>query len=173
MPTSSTPNLNPGAILHTRVDFSAIDVTSNSPISEPFTVSGPSGTGIIVVNLPTANKAVIQLTNSTSAGASYLKIHYPQPSNNKLYVTYAKKNSIFTDGYEDFNTTISAAFKADLLNWIKNGRTVTTTTTLTRTLTFSAYGLNTNQPSASVQFTIVFSAVFSGVVVPSGGGASR
>jgi hypothetical protein len=150
-------NLNPQSILNTEVDFSTTDTSSGNPITEPFTVSGPNDSGIIVNNL-SAGKAVIQLTTSTAEGASYLKIWYPQPSSNSFFVTYATKNSSWTDGYADYGTTVSTTFKSDLQAWIAQGRTFPHgTQPLFRTLTFTAYGINTNQPSAARQFTVVFS----------------
>jgi hypothetical protein len=156
-----TANLLPQNIRNSSVTFSTTDAISGDAVTEPFTVSGPTDTGVIVTNLTTGNKAVIQLTTSTANGASYLKIHYPQPGGNTVFITYASKDSTWSDGYKDFGTSVTTAFKTDLLNWIRNARTVSVNnTTLTRTLTFTAYGINTNQSSAARQFTIVFSGVF-------------
>lgn len=159
-----------GSPMAQRVSFETTDLTNGNPFVEPHTVNvtNPGGATIIPI---TGNKAVIPLTNSTSAGAYFLKLHYPQPGSSDFYVTFCIKTNGVTDGYYDYTTGIPSDFRADLRTWILNGTNLSITapaTSIARTITFTVYGIDTNVVSAAVQYSVKFTGVFGGNVVVSG-----
>jgi hypothetical protein len=71
------------------------------------------------------------------------------------------------DGYYDYVNGIPDAYRSALRTWIKDDRVtnINATTTLTKTLTFNVKGIDTNVVSATIPFTVTFSATFGGVLI--------
>lgn len=157
------------------VNFTTTNLSNGNTFVEPHTVSGPNGSFTVPLNAINigGNKVVVPLTSDTSPGAYYLKFHMPQPGSSEFYVTFAQKNLSYSDGYYDYTTGIPTDYRSDLRTFIADGATSIPTTphTRTKTLVFMVYGLDTNQTSAAVQFTVKFTAQF-GFTSSSGSGSS-
>lgn len=152
------------------VSFTTTNLDSGDLFEEPHTVSGPTGSFSVPLSIIpiVGNKIVIPLTSNTSAGANYLKLHLPQPGSSEFYVTYAQKNSAMADGYYDYQSGIPSGYRSDLRTFIADGTTIfpNQQTTFSKTLVFTVYGLDTNQVSAAIQYSVRFSALFGNVVAP-------
>jgi len=86
----------------------------------------------------------------------------PQPNSSKFYITYAVKNNSYADGYYDYQTGIPSQYRTDLRNFILDAAQSIPQfpTSITKTLVFSVYGLDTNQVSSAIQYKVIFSATF-------------
>src|ERR1017187_3996948 len=167
-----TPNTSPDtSTSRIKIALSSVDNTTGHPIIEDYSVSGPTGRNLLVIDLPVGNKAVVALSNSTVNGSPFLKIYYPTAGSDLFYITYAIADNTYQDGYQDLTGTIPATFIAALKNWINMGSALPINPiTIMRILTFSFYGTTTNQVASSTNFTVNFSGLFSATVVPAGGG---
>lgn len=162
--TLKNPNSLPQNVLNFSVKFTTTNLDSGTVFSEPFIVTGPSGSFNNALNYTTngSNKIFIPLTTNTTNGANYLKIWLPQPNSDKIYITFAKKASSMADGYYDYVSGIPTAYRTDLRNWILDGNTIQTNQPpLKKTLIFGAIGKNTNQVQESIEFRIQLSGIFS------------
>jgi len=128
-------------------------------ISEGHKIFGPYAQGITVSTLATGNKKVIPLTDSTGEGSHFLKLTFPDPtdtnsiSNSTLYVTFAKKDATYTDGYRDYETALPDSMIADIKTWINNGRAALNSSMIRyRKLVFTSYGRQTLQSENSLTF---------------------
>lgn len=144
-------------------------------IEEGHKMYGPYAQDITVVTLATGHKKVIPLTDNTGEGAHFLKLTFPDPTdtnsigNSTIYVTFAKKDVTYTDGYRDYETALPASYIADLKTWIDNGRSPLQSSQVRyRKLVFTTYGRQTLQPENSLTFEIRF--VYTGVVIGTGTG---
>lgn len=153
MGQSSNPNTPPASLnVKHEITFSTTITSTGDPLTENFKVSGPSEVSIITIP---GNKAVIPLKSTLNQGDPFIKLHFPMGASNTMYITYAKKDSNYLDGYEDLNS-INSNYKNDLKNWISGGSTPLPGVTVKKTLTFSAYGVDSNKPSDSVPFSVTF-----------------
>jgi hypothetical protein len=160
------PNQDPATIgfpMAQRVSFETTDLDFGNPFVEPHTVNVTNSGGATIIPI-TGNKAVVPLTNSTSAGANFLKLHYPQPGSSDFYVTFCTKTNGSADGYYDYTAGIPAAYRADLRSWILNGALVSfsSSVSITRQIVFTVYGLDTNVVSAAIQYAVKFTGTFGG-----------
>ena len=176
MPAQLLPtiqNINPytnAAIFKKEVQFSTIDEITSASITEGYNVNGPSHPTITPVALAGGTKFVVPLTTDTASGAPFLKFHLPNgTSSNKMYVTFAVKNSRMADGYYDYTTGIPSEYKTKLKNFIVaglNGQPLSFTQLAnlngpkTKEIRFTSYGSSTNKPAEAVTFYITFKAVF-------------
>ena len=164
---STFANSDPATIFNKQVSFSTVDLLTNTPVTEGYSVSSPSSTGIVVVPL-SSTKVVIPLTTTSGDGAPYLKIHLPTGAGNKMYVTFCVKSSAMADGYYDYKTGIPSAYRTALKSWIAGSSILIPTGTVQRRLKFTSYGISTNKPAEAITFYVSFQGVFAisgGVVV--------
>jgi len=169
------PNVSPSLITFKRtITLSTIDQNNNNqPVTESYTVTGPSAPGVTPVVLAGGTKMVIPLSNTSGDGAPYLKIHLPSGSNgNNLYVTYAVANQYMADGYYDYKTGVPTAYYNALRAWINTNPstgvqyTTISSATRTRSLKFVAVGDSTNKPANAVTFYVQFTGTFGAVAAP-------
>lgn len=146
-------------------------------ISEGHKIFGPYAQDITVTNLSVGSKKVIPLTNNTGQGAHFLKFTFPEASeadavlDSTIYVTFCKKDSNYTDGYRDYQTSLPQSFIDDLKTWIDNGRSPLQSSGVRyRKLTFTSYGRETLQPENAVTFEIRFS--YTGVAIQQSPGSA-
>lgn len=166
-------NLAPQNVVHRKVTVGTTN--GETLIDEGHKIYGPYAQDIIVSTLAVGNKKVIPLTDNTGEGAHFLKLTFPDPSdtnsvsNSTLYITFARKDATYTDGYRDYQTSLPESFIADLKTWIDNGRPPLQSSQVRyRKLTFVAHGRQTLQPENSLTFETRFA--YTGVVItaPSG-----
>jgi hypothetical protein len=155
-------NLNPESLLHKKVIINTIN--NGAGFFEPHKIYGPFAQDIKITKLPIGNKYVIPISNNNGQGANYIKLHFPSltsdGNNSVLYVTFAKKNSDYKDGYRDFVSKITQDYFDDLKLWIDNGRIPSTSGAVRyRKLVFTSYGMETSQIQNSVSFEIRFNYV--------------
>ena len=144
-------------------------------IEEGHKIYGPYAQDITVSTLAVGNKKVIPLTDNTGEGAHFLKLTFPDPTdtnsigNSTIYITFAKKDATYTDGYRDYQTSLPDSFIADLKTWIDNGRSPLQSSQVRyRKLTFVAYGRQTRQSENALTFETRFA--YTGVVINQGDG---
>lgn len=178
MPTFLNANTSPSLITFKRtINLSTVDQNNNNaPVTEAYSISGPSSQGISPILIANGTKAVIPLSTTNGNGAPYLKIHFPTAANpNTIYVTYAVANQYMADGYYDYKTGVPTAYMTALRNWINTnpstGQVYNTVlpTVRTRNLKFIAYGTSTNKPANSVTINIKFQGLFGAVTAQAGG----
>lgn len=169
-----TPNVSPATLVANNVGYKIEFATTitGTTFLEPYSVSGP----FEYVAIPLGySKAVIPISSPTPTGvATYLKIHYPQFGGTVLYITFAKNNSSWVDGYEDIDTVAElTAIKPDLIKWVTDGATLAglSTTVFTKILTFSVIGITTNNPDSELLFTASFQYTYYPSTVLTGGGS--
>jgi len=153
------------------VNFTTTNLDNGDPFVEPHTVSGPTGSynvPVSAINIGN-NKIVIPLTSNTSPGANFLKLHLPQPNSSEFYVTFCSKTNGSQDGYYDYTTGISSAYRADLRTFCLDGALSIPSqgASYAKTLVFQVLGLDTNVSSAAIQYTVRFSATFGGTTTSS------
>jgi hypothetical protein len=171
-------NQDPQNVVHYVVNFTTTNLDNGDTFVEPHNVSGPTpvGTFNIPLNAVTISggKVVVPLQSTTGSGSYWLKFWLPQAGANasKMYVTFCVKNASYSDGYYDYQTGIPSAYRTALRNWIKDNAilNINATTTKTKKLLFTVYGLDTNQVSSAIQYHVSFVAVFTGQSIPSGTG---
>lgn len=192
----SIANINPysnAAIFKKEVSFSTQDEITGQSITEGYNVNGPFHTSITAIPLAGGTKFVVPLTSDTGSGAPFLKFHFPNGTDsNKMYVTFAVKNSRMVDGYYDYTTGIPATYRTKLKSFIitgQNGQPLYTALQLqnlsgprSKEIRFTTYGSSTNKPAEAVTFYVTIKAVFtpntiqagsgSAVLTPSGGGGT-
>lgn len=171
-------NINPytsSQVFKKEVTFFTQDEISGQNIIEGYNVNGPVNSTITVIPLAGGNKFVVPLTSdSTSPGAPFLKFHFPNgTSNNKMYVTFAVKNSRMADGYYDYKTGIPNTYRNQLRNFIIAGLPFTQIATLNgpreKEIRFTSYGSSTNKPAEAVTFKVTFKALYSPLTTDSSG----
>ena len=169
MPTLPTiANINPytnAAIFKKEIQFFTQDEITGQSITEGYNVNGPFHTTITAIPLAGGTKFVVPLTTDTGAGAAFLKFHFPNgTSSNKMYVTFAVKNSRMADGYYDYTTGIPATYKTKLKNFIVAPTSGNQLNLISgpreKAIRFTTYGSSTNKPAEAVTFYIKFKAVF-------------
>jgi sulfite reductase beta subunit-like hemoprotein len=81
-----------------------------------------------------------------------------------MYITFAKKNSSMSDGYYDYVQGIPDDYRNELRAWIRDGKNFIPSggENLAKKLKFKIKGVDTNDVSASIDFTISISAVYGG-----------
>jgi hypothetical protein len=170
-------NINPytnAAIFKKEVQFFTQDEITGQNIIEGYNVNGPFHTSINAIPLAGGTKFVVPLTSDTGAGAPFLKFHFPNgTSSNKMYVTFAVKNSRMADGYYDYTTGIPTTYKTKLKTFIILGpggqplytfsQMATLNGPLSKAIRFTTYGSSTNKPAEAVTFYVIFKAVFAPV----------
>jgi hypothetical protein len=183
MPTQYLPiiaNINPytnAAIFKKEVSFSTQDEITGQSITEGYNVNGPFNTTITAIPLAGGTKFVVPLTTDTGSGAPFLKFHFPNgTSSNKMYVTFAVKNSRMADGYYDYTTGIPATYKTQLKNFIVSPISAIQLFNINgpreKKIRFTTYGSSTNKPAESVTFYVAFKAVFTPNAVSQGAAGS-
>jgi hypothetical protein len=163
---ATTQNSDPTTIFHKEITFSTTDEISGQIIAEGYNVSGPFNSTITSVTLTGGKKCVVPITSDTGQGAPYLKFHFPNgTSSNRIYLTFAVKNSNMADGFYDYKTGIPTTYKSKLKQFIISHLPVSqqfnATGTKTKALRFTTYGSSTNKPAEAVTFYFTFSALFS------------
>lgn len=161
-------NQNPQNVYNREINFTTTNLSNGNVFSEPHVVTLVNGIYQIPLNQQIINGnqfgpcIVIPLTTNTGFGAPYLKIHLPQNNESVMYVTFAQKNASMVDGYYDYIQGIPESYRTALRNWILDEQSFNSlqTTPLSKKLTFKVKGFDTNQVSASVEFTIEFKAIF-------------
>lgn len=170
------PNTSPTLITFKRtISLSTTDQNNNNqPVTETYTVTGPSSPGITPIALPGGTKFVIPLSTSSAVGSPFLKIHLPSGSNgNKVYVTYAVSNPYMLDGYYDYKTGVPTEYYNALRAWINtnpstgNQYTSAVPVVRTRSLKFVAVGNSTNKPGNATTFYVKFQGLFGGFTLSS------
>jgi hypothetical protein len=181
MPSLPTiQNINPynnAAIFKKEVQFFTQDEITGQSITEGYNVNGPFHTSITAIPLAGGTKFVVPLSTDTGSGAPFLKFHFPNnTSSNKMYVTFAVKNSRMADGYYDYTTGIPAFYKDKLKNFIVAGpggqplafnQLMNLSGPQTKEIRFTTYGSSTNKPAEAVTFYIKFTAVFTPITTQS------
>lgn len=168
-------NISPESLLHKKAVISTIN--NGTAFLEPHKIYGPYAQDIKVTKLPIGNKYVIPISNNNGEGANYIKLHFPalttEGNNSILYVTFAKKNSNYKDGYRDFVSKITQDYYDDLKIWIDNGRTPSTSGAVRyRKLVFTSYGIETSQIQNSVSFEVRFNYVGASIILGGIGGGT-
>lgn len=161
-------NINPytsAAIFKKEVAFSTIDEITSQSITEGYNVNGPFNTTITAIPLAGGTKFVVPITTDTGMGSPFLKFHFPNgTSSNKMYVTFAVKNSRMADGYYDYTTGIPTTYKNQLKNFIVAPISAIQLFNISgpreKAIRFTVYGSSTNKPAESVTFYVKFKAVF-------------
>lgn len=165
---STIANINPytnAAIFKKEISFSTQDEITGQSISEGYNVNGPFNTTITAISLAGGTKFVVPITTDTGSGAPFLKFHFPNgTSSNKMFVTFAVKNSRMADGYYDYITGIPATYRNQLKNFIVSPISVGQLSSINgpreKAIRFTTYGSSTNKPAESVTFYVTFKAVF-------------
>jgi hypothetical protein len=158
----TTQNQLPENVYNRKISFITNNLSNGEVFIEPHTATGPSGIFNIPLNAITSgSKVFIPLSNTSSNGSYYLKVHLPQPGSSELYITFAQKNNSMADGYFDYTTGIPDDFRAQLRTWIIDLRDVQLGgPPLTKRLKFMLKGIDTNNTSASIPFYVSFSVAF-------------
>lgn len=165
-------NLDPQNVVFRKV---ALATTNNETfIPEGHKIFGPYAQDITVSTLATGNKKVIPLTDNTGEGSHFLKLTFLDPtdtnslSNSTLYVTFAKKDATYTDGYRDYETALPDNMISDIKTWIDNGRNPLNSSLIRyRKLVFTAYGRQTLQPENALTFQVRFN--YTGLAIGTSG----
>ena len=161
-------NINPysnAAIFKKEIQFFTQDEITGQSITEGYNVNGPFHTTITAIPLVGGTKFVVPLTTDTGSGAAFLKFHFPNgTSSNKMYVTFAVKNSRMADGYYDYTTGIPESYRTKLKNFIVSPISAIQLFNVSgpreKAIRFTTYGSSTNKPAESVTFYVAFKAVF-------------
>lgn len=167
----SIPNINPytsAQVFKKEVQFFTQDEITGQSITEGYNVNGPSHSSITPIPLAGGTKFVVPITTNTGAGAPYLKFHFPNgTSSNKMYVTFAVKNSRMADGYYDYTTGVPTTYRNQLKNFIllPQANISNVSGPREKAIRFTTYGSSTNKPAEAVTFYVKFTAVFSPTTV--------
>lgn len=164
--TIKVPNTSPENLkIAKSVTFTTTNLSDGNTFAEPHTVTLNNGSYNVPLNFITnsaGTKIFIPLTSNTGAGSSWIKIHLPQPDKSIMFITFATKANIMEDGYYDFNNGISANYRADLRTFIQDSTPIPVAgITKWKDLTFTIYGLDSNQTQNAIQFKTRFRASFS------------
>jgi hypothetical protein len=84
-----------------------------------------------------------------------------------MYVTFAQKNASMADGFYDYITGIPVDYRTALRTWIRDNNlpmNLSQVIPRTKSLSFTSYGLDTNQVSSAIPFKINFTAIFGGTL---------
>jgi hypothetical protein len=177
MATANQDPANIGLPMAQVVNFTTTNLSNGDPFVEPHTVSGPTGSYNVPVSvIPiSGNKIVIPLTSDTSAGASFLKLHLPQPNSSAFYVTFCVKNNAMQDGYYDYTTGIPSDYRTDFRLFTLDGANSIPSggASYSKTLVFQVLGLDTNVASAAIQYTVTLAATFGGTTTTTGNSAKK
>ena len=168
----ATANTNPATMsadMARKVEFTTTNVDFATLFSEAHIVTGPNGAFTVPLNTINIGgaKYVVPLTSNSAQGANYLKFHFPQfflttGNLSEFYVTFCQKNNNMADGYYDYQTGVPLDYNTDFRTFVlDNAQTLPQSlTTKKKTLVFSVYGADSNQPSEAEQFKVEFNAVF-------------
>ena len=114
------PNLNPAVtqMLSRSINFQTLDLstTPNTYISEGYLVVPKFAVTAVSGGISITKKFVL-LFGNTGYG---LKFALPQVNDNTMYITYCFKNSQYEDGYQDYVTTVDAAYVSSFVTWAQN-----------------------------------------------------
>lgn len=168
----ATANQDPQNVYNRVINFTTTNLSNGNQFIEPHTVTLQNGSYNIPLNpINIQGNAygpciVVPLTTNINNGAPYLKFHLPQNNESVMYVTFCIRHTGMADGYYDYVNGIPNAYRTALRNWIKDDRLINLSipTNLTKVLTFTVKGIDTNVASASVQFTVTFRAEFGGLI---------
>ena len=177
---ATIPNINPytsALVFKKEIQFSTTDEISGQAIIEGYNVSGPFNSTITSITLAGGKKCVVPISSDTGSGAPYLKFHFPNgTSSDKIYLTFAVKNSQMADGYYDYKTGIPTAYRSKLKQFIIShlspSAQMAANGTKTKALRFTTYGSSTNKPAEAVTFYFTFSGLFSSMPVLTPGPAT-
>lgn len=156
-------NTNPNNLsLKTTVKLKAKNTTNNTELSESFNVVPPS----YIIPIPGSSGKYM----ADIGGGYIVKFTMPQASfvdanlntfvgKDTMYVTYAKKSSLYVDGYEDFTTSVPADYISKLSTWLYNqkfaGSTVQTLGSSSFDIMFNATTVS-NAINTSITFGVTF-----------------
>lgn len=165
---ATIPNIDPystAQVFKKEISFSTTDEITGQHITEGYTVTGPSNNTITTIPLAGGTKFVVPITSDSSQGAPYLKFHFPNgTSGNKMYLTFAVKNSAMVDGYYDYKTGIPKTYKDQLKQFIISNLTTQQQAQAvglkTKSLRFTSYGSSTNKPAEAITYYVVFRGMF-------------
>jgi len=183
MPTNTPPvmivNLSPELCFNKSISMITTDELTSQPINEGYQVGSPQFTGGFgpAIGLTGGKKWVVPLATGTASGTPYLKFHLPQgqtgQNQNKVFITFAVKNTKMQDGYYDYKTGIPDTFKQKLRLWILGGTNynvlVQTNGIRSREIRLTFYGSSTNKPAQAETVKIKFSSYFTANNIASGG----
>lgn len=168
-------NPHPQNILHRKVTVGTTN--GENTVTEGHMIYGPYAQDITVATLSVGNKKVIPLTDSTGQGSHFLKLTFPNPTdenlqnNSTIYITFCKKDSSYTDGYKDYHTSVPQSYIDDLKLWIDNGRAPLQSSQVRyRKLVFNSYGRETLQPENTLTFEVRFNYTGVTIINPGSGG---
>lgn len=170
----ATPNTDPATMnadMARKIEFTTINTDFNIQFIEAHSVTGPNGAFNVPLNSVGIGgvKHVVPLTSNSAQGANYLKFHFPQfflstGNLSEFYVTFCQKNNNMADGYYDYQTGVPLDYISDFRAFVLDNTLITPSNTQTfkKTLVFSVYGVDSNQPQEAEQFKVEFNAVFGG-----------
>lgn len=168
---ATTANQNPANVVHRKVAFTTTNLDNGDIFDEPHFVNGPTPVGAFNIPLNgvsiVGNKVVVPLQTTTGWGSYWLKFWLPQPGSKIMYVTFAQKNASMADGFYDYITGIPVDYRTALRTWIRDDNLPTNLSQViprTKSLSFTSYGLDTNQVSSAIPFKINFTAIFGGTL---------
>jgi hypothetical protein len=161
-------NINPytsSQVFKKEIAFSTVDEISGQNITEGYTVIGPSNSSITSISIARGRKCVVPITSDNGEGAPYLKFHFPNgTSENKMYLTFAVRNSRMADGYYDYTTGIPTDYKNKLKQFIISEVSTFNQSKIngvkTKELRFTSYGSSTNKPAEAITCYVEFRALF-------------
>lgn len=166
----STPNQNPESVFNFQVQFNTTNINNGNSFSEFYNVSQPTAFQTTFqipfnFNIISPNKIAIPLQSQTGLGSFWIKLWLPQPSSNKMFITFCVKvnNSLYPDGFYDYKTGIPTNYRNALRTWILDNNLVAGgggQQTFNKILQFFVHGTTTNNISESTQFLVRFSATF-------------
>ncbi len=163
-----TKNLQPVNIqLKQSISFNTTEQPANANYAEGHEVllgNYVSGVAKFILNgVKRKGKFVIELGRKRNYA---LKFHLPALGTSTMYVTYAKKNTAYNDGWEDYTNKVDTAFVNALIVWGNENRTVPVVQTFrTKTLHFMVQGIVSGQnteASDPVPFRIKFKYAIGG-----------
>lgn len=169
-PGSIQANVLPEQAYNFAVEFSTFD----NVLSEDFVEAHVANAiNITPQNTSSSKKFVIPLTNQSTNGSPFIKLHLPQPDSSKMFITFCIKHNGMSDGYYDYISGIPSAYRTALNAWIQNlpvGTVGSVGATYYRTLQFNVYGFETNQAQSAKFFEVRFRYSISNIINPGGGG---
>lgn len=168
-----TNNFSPEQVVHHKIKLSTIRISDGTAVQEPYDVSWIPITFNMPLNtmsLPASSnpnevqksvKYIVPLTDPN--GKFFIKFHFPVDSGD-MYITYSEKNTEMADGYWDYKSLVKQEFINEFHTFVADGRLAKPSNyPYSKTLKFSAYGLDTNQSSVAVQFSVEFKSLTGGI----------
>lgn len=180
MPTITNPNFRPDEVINRKITIKTARLSDGSILPEshnvdwiatthnlPLQTIGPiysystDSQGNTVGLREAYTKYVVPLTDPN--GMYFIKFHFPKDFSD-VYITFAEKNPAMADGYWDYKSLIKQEFIDAFHTFVRDGRSnMSNQYPYSKTLKFSAYGRDTNQPSIAVQFSVEFKSLNGGM----------